>query len=353
MERLTTKSEILFFKKRRTSNNVQYAYATFIIRNDGFLPGALLYAYGLRLQQTKADIICFVSNGVSEKAIAALGCVYDFVIGIEEIFTDNINKKERNDLPYLFTRFHALRLGYDGDLGIHYKKVVMVDSDVLPICHYDHLFTLDTPAGILNERSDYLLHNDESGKYIVPDSVYENGTWRWHEVYDPICPHGKLIPAYITDRVSTDPVNMGVNACLYVLQPNIREFYQLLEKISEPLIQKTIREFRWPEMQYMTMVWSGKWHNIDPKFCGLKGYPDYRVLYGIHYAGHKPWLIEEQKPLLRMLKFPDYVLWCKYYISMIKSHPDLLAVKRLKRLYSVLDIPQVREKIVKIINKKI
>ena len=42
------------------------------------------------------------------------------------------------------------------------------------------------------------------GIYIYPASVNETGKWVWHGLYEPMCPHGKKIPQYITDRVKTD-----------------------------------------------------------------------------------------------------------------------------------------------------
>ena len=326
-------------KMKRDDGSSMYAYVTFLIRNDGYLPGALLYAYGLKLQKTTADSVCFVSDNISEQAVFALNCFYDLVFCVDEIYVENENKNERSDLPYLFTRFHALRLGHDGNLGTRYEKIVLADSDVLPIKYYDHLFTLNAPAGILNEKPEHLQVYDEYGQYVIPDTVYEKGEWLWHEVYNPICPHGEKIPAYITDRINTDSSNMGVNSALYVIQPSYDIYKTLIGELTDERIQNKIQKFRWPEMQYLTTAWSGLWHNIDLKFCGFKGYPDIKTLYGIHYAGRNPWLINDYKSLNRMLKFPDNIVWYANYLKLINDYPQLLKVRRLKKLYDLLNIP--------------
>ena len=331
------------FIKTKSTSTLRFAFVTFMIRDDGYLPGALLYGYALRAQQTKADIICLVSREISEHAIFTLKHIYDYVLSVDEIYVDNINKRDRTDLPYLFTRFHALRLGRNGDLGIGYDKIVVCDSDVLPIRHYDDLFLLNTPAGILNEKPEYFLRYDEYGCYVVPETAYEKGEWAWHKVYNPICPHGQRIPAYITDRVQEDIANMGVNSVLYVLQPDYNMFKKILEDISNKQIQDIISKFRWPEMQYLTMAWSGMWYNIDLRFSGFKGYPDYKVLYGIHYAGNKPWRINDRKTMKNRLKFPDVIIWYVYYLEMIRRYPLLLNTNRLKKLYTIINIPQIQK----------
>jgi len=59
------------------------AYVTFIIRNDSYMPGALVFAYALKLQNTKNDLICIVSENISDNAIKVLKVVYDDVFVID------------------------------------------------------------------------------------------------------------------------------------------------------------------------------------------------------------------------------------------------------------------------------
>ena len=122
----------------------KYAYVTFIIRNDSYLPGALVFAYALRLQNTKADLICIVSDNISEYAIDSLKLVYNDVIVIDEVYVPHDRRQERQDRPFLFSRFNAFRLGIDGDLNKKYEKIMVADCDLLPLHNYDELF--DLPA---------------------------------------------------------------------------------------------------------------------------------------------------------------------------------------------------------------
>lgn len=319
---------------RRADGSSRFAYVTLLMMNDNYLPGVLTLAYGLRRQKTQADLVCMVTPEITAEARYALGLLFDHVVEVEPLFVPYKRRQARQYIPYVFTRMHMLRLGVDGDLGLRYEKLVALDADVLPIKHYDHLFTLDTPAGILNESKSHFLDYDADGKYVIPPSVATEGTWRWHEAYNPICPHGQSIPQAITDRVKDDPSNMGVNTALIVVQPSLAEFAAVKADIQQPETLRYIGDlFEWPDMQYLTMRWSGAWHNVDIRFCGFSGYPNLAVLFGTHYAGLKPWHFHKEQAMARYGRFEDFQYWFKQYTVMVtKTHPKLQKVKRLQWL---------------------
>ena len=214
------------------------AYVTFIIRNDSFLPGALVFGYALRLQKTKNDLVCIVSENVSEMAKKSLGYIYDEVITIPEVYVPHDRRQERQDRPYLFSRFNAFRLGKDGDLGTAYDKIIIADCDILPLHNYDSLFDLQAPAGIINEKKEHCMLY-ENGKYIKPESVHVNGTWNWHEIYKDI-PHGSKIPLEITERIKTDKSNLGVHSSVCLYQPTMKFFNSIMDDLEDKKIAPII-----------------------------------------------------------------------------------------------------------------
>lgn len=321
---------------RREDGTRKYAFVTFIMMNDSFLPGALMLAYGLKKENYDADIVCMVTEKISQKTKETLSLLFDHVVEVEEIYIYHKRRQKRQDRPFLFTRFHAFRLGGDGDLGFNYDKIVMLDSDVFPLRNYDHLFTLNTPAGTVNEKREYCLEYDEKGKYIVTDDMIENKKWKWHQVYDPICPHGSKIPVDICNRVKEDPSNMGVNSSLLVLTPSMDEFHSIMEDIQKPEVQKYIGDiFNWPEMQYVTIRWKEKWTNVDLIFNGFGGYPDISILYGLHYAGFKPWSFKHKKKIYIMGQHKDFQFWYVNFIEMVtKDYPELMKFNKIRKLYN-------------------
>ncbi len=309
------------------------AYVTFIIRNDSYLPGALVFAYALRKQGTINDIICIVSNNITKKAIDNLKILYDDVIVMDEVYVAHERRHERQDRPFLFSRFNAFRLGKDGDLGKNYDKIIIADCDLLPIQNFDNLFKLSPPAGIINESKDYCMEYSD-GKYVIPDSVKINGNWKWHDVYKEI-PHSTKIPKEITDRVKADKNNMGVNASLMLFNPSMDLYNSIMEDLDKKEVQLEISQYNWPEMQYITLKLSGEWNNIDIKYSSFNGYPVIDVLNGIHYAGLKPWSIKN-KSIKSYGKFEDYQLWFSVYIKMLEEYP-LLQNGKLLRIKNYID----------------
>lgn len=307
------------------------AYVTFIIRNDSYLPGALVFGYALRLQNTTADLICIVSDNITEKAISSLKEVYDDVIVIDEVYVPHERRHERQDRPFLFSRFTAFRLGIDGDLNKKYEKIIIADCDILPLHSYDSLFSLNAPAGIINEKKEYCMEYNDEGRYVIPKSLEDKGTWNWHDVYSDV-PHGTLIPKEITDRVITDKTNMGVNASLMLFSPTMELYNSVMDDLENKEIQKEISLYNWPEMQYITVKLSGKWTNVDLKFSSFNGYPDIKYLNGIHFAGLKPWNIKN-KSLKSFGRFEDYKLWYYTYLKMCNNNSRLLENSKLKELY--------------------
>ncbi len=307
----------------------RYAYVTFIIRNDSFLPGALVFAFALRRQNTPHDLLCIVSSNVRAKSIQALRVLFDDVLVLDELYVKHEHRQERQDRPFLFSRFHALRLGADGDLGKAYEKVLVCDADVLPLRDYDRLFSVPAPAGILNEKKSYCMEY-EDGAYIIPDSVYEDGTWKWHRIYRDY-PMGSKIPYSITDRVLDDANNMGINAALYLFEPSMSLFESILSDTEEEKTQRRIASLPWPEMQYITAKLSGMWHNLDLRYASFNGYPMIDVLYGIHYAGIKPWQMRHRS-VRHFSKFEDYRLWHSVFLELTTAYPDTLISPKVRKL---------------------
>ncbi|WP_420641332.1 hypothetical protein [Candidatus Leptofilum sp.] len=317
---------------RQPNGRSRYAFVTFLMLNDSYLPGVLLLAHGLRRQKTEADLICMVTEEISRPARQALAHLYDEVIDVEKIFVPHKRVQKRPYLPYVFTRLHALRLGADGDLGHNYDKIALLDADLLPLHHYDHLFTLPTPAGTINERKTHVMAWGDDGNFIIPDSVAQDGTWNWHQIYAN-CPHGQPIPAKITRRVADDPTNMGVISSLLVLEPSLAEFNAIMEDIQSPDMRSLVGDaFDWPEMQYLTLRYAGRWTNVDLRFHSLNGYPNLDVLYGIHYTGFKPWQFRRAGSMDRYGRRADFRLWFKLYREMLQAQPLLQSNRKLRTL---------------------
>jgi len=308
------------------------AFVTLLMLNDGFLPGVLLQAYELLKQAPSIPRVCLVTEEITSVARSALLLLYDHVVLVDKIYVPHMRRQERQDRPYLLTKLQAMRLGPDGDVGLGYRKIVFLDADILPLKRFDQLFLLDTPAGILNERKSHFVAADSKGRFIKPKGVDISGRWIWHHVYRRVG-HGCRIPKDITERVRIDHSNLGVNTALMVLRPSLREYSGILKDVKRPSVRKLLSEsFDWPDMQYLTLKWSGSWVNIDISFCGFCGYPSLSSLCGTHYAGLKPWSFRNAGSFAHYSRFPDFQYWHQRFLRMMSSNPDFYRCSQLSRL---------------------
>ncbi len=310
-----------------------YAFVTFLIKNDSYLPGALLQAYSLKKQAIIADTICIVSEEITGQAISTLEIIFDRVIQLESIKTGLLNDQKRQYLSRIFTRLHALRLGGDGDLGCNYSKIIVLDADILPIRGYQQLFLVDSPGGILNEYREFTIaFSDEKEGKAEKSEKPLNGVWEWHQHYRNI-PHGIRIPKSITDNVIFDNNNYGINTALLIIEPSMEVFNEIIDDLNNEKILNYIKSnFRWPDMQYLTLKWSGSWHNVDLSYASFYGYPDIEVINGNHYAGVKPWQINNDSVIKKYRHYNDFRFWYSEFINMVKENRKLNNNKKLIKL---------------------
>jgi len=298
----------------------RYAYCTFLIENDRYLPGILTFAYALKKQEVSADFVCVVTDEVSMECSRLISCLYDYVFCVAQSRVKNANKGKRSDREKLFVRFSALEMLEKHHLK--YDKIILCDSDLLPLRNFSDLCYYPAPSGILNERKENVIGYGLENK------------WVWFDIYRDIPPK-TLIPREITDRVRTDVMNLGVNSAIYVLESDTIPYREIQEDLEDEKVKAQIAAYPWPDMQYMTCKLSGRWHNLDIRYASFNSFPDLHSIYGTHYAGMKPWDIQNRS-YLHYCRHDDYKLWICVYLNMMQEKRILLKSSRLKRLRDFL-----------------
>jgi len=327
-----------FMKNKEKKHKFAYAFGMFPFPKTGkaaYLDGCILGALGLKRQGVNADIICFVTPDINLQDRMKLAVVFDKVIrvpyispydmpddGDESLKTikmdpaifDNCNKYTKmHPYTHVFFKLHI----FNPDL-FPYEKVCFVDSDLVPMNYYDSLFMLDTPAGWVEYRK----------KFPYKES------YAWDRC--DFLKHGHPIPKIFTD-VDT-PGGADVNAGLMVVSPNKAEYNSMIKEITSPLsswmgpdkYHKGYYDFDfnnpigskfvpnsycYPEQNYLTKRYSGKWTFIE--FAFQSWTLDPCNSFGIHMAAFnpKPWfkqpagteikLSEKPQPYVKMFEDAD------------------------------------------------
>lgn len=290
----------------------KFAYAVGMFPNpkDGkaaYLDGCILAALGLKRQKTNADVICFITHDISKNDKKKLEVVFDKVIYVPyispydmggkgdlktimmdpEIFKNCPKYNKEHPYVHVFFKLHI----FNPDL-FPYEKVCFVDSDLVPLNYYDSLFMLDTPAGFVEYRK------------RIP--YLESFNWDRCDFLK----HGEDIPKELTDI--DKKTGSDVNAGLLLVKPNKKEYDAMIKEItspakkwigpnkihkgfytfdfSEPSGRTFIKDsYCYPEQNYLTKRYSGKWKYIEFAFQSWSRDPCNS--FGIHMAAFnpKPW----------------------------------------------------------------
>jgi len=311
------------FMKEGDKPKFAYAFGMFPNPKTGkaaYLDGCILGALGLKRQKTLADVICFITHDINDDDKKRLEVVFDKVIyvpyispydmggegDLKTIMMDpkifkNCNKySEKHPYSHVFFKLHI----FNPDL-FPYKKVCFVDSDLVPMNFFDSLFMLDTPAGWV--------------EYKKKTPYKESFHWDRCDFLN----HGSKIPKIFTD-VDT-PGGADVNAGLMVISPNKKEYESMINELTSPLeswmgptkLHKGFYDFNfdvlsgrkfiknsycYPEQNYLTKRFSGKWTYIE--FAFQSWTLDPCNSFGIHMAAFnpKPWFKQPVGSELRIKK---------------------------------------------------
>jgi uncharacterized protein (DUF3820 family) len=316
------------FMKKKGKHKFAYAFGMFPFPKTGkaaYLDGCILGALGLKRQRVNADIICFVTPDISFADRQKLALVFDDVIRVPyispydmpddgdealktikmdpAIFKNCNNYSKMHPYTHVFFKLHI----FNPDI-FPYEKVCFVDSDLVPMNYFDSLFMLDTPAGWVEYRKKF---------------PYKEG-YAWDRC--DFLQHGQPIPKIFTD-IDT-PGGGDVNAGLLVISPSKKEYNSMISEITSPLqswmgpekYHKGFYDFNfddpvgrkfvpnsycYPEQNYLTKRYSGKWTFIE--FAFQSWTLDPCNSFGIHMAAFnpKPWFKQPAGTSIQFTEKPE------------------------------------------------
>ncbi len=301
------------FMKKSGKAKFAYAFGMFPNPKNGkaaYLDGCILGALGLKRQKTHADVICFITHDISQSDKKRLEVVFDKVIYVPyispydmggsgnlktimmdpDIFKNCPNYTKEHPYSHVFFKINV----FNPKL-FPYEKVCFVDSDLVPFNYYDSLFMLDAPAGWVEYRK----------------KLPYQSSFHWDRC--DYLKHGEKIPKIFTD--TGDPGASDVNAGLFLVEPNQKEYDSLISELTSPVSKwmgptkvhkgfydiefdqnKSIigrkfvdSSYCYPEQNYLTKRYSGKWTYIEYAFQSWTLDPCNS--FGIHMAAFnpKPW----------------------------------------------------------------
>jgi lipopolysaccharide biosynthesis glycosyltransferase len=250
-------TSIISSKNSKASS--EYAYVSVLYGNNEYFLGALMLGYCLSKIESKYDKVLLTTPDVPTHQIEILIKFYN-VIEIPYLRINDASFAENNTIfRDVFTKFNVFNL-------IQYKKILLMDLDMLVLKNMDHLFELKAPAARLR------MSGLKTGELCPPDFI-------------------KLVK---NESTGFDEVQGGVNAGLMLLVPSLGELEAIMQELKQPLPYK-VHE---PEQDYLSYRYRGKWTDIDCRYNYqvlmqiLVDNHQYSIhdLYNLHYSWYlNPW----------------------------------------------------------------
>ena len=162
------------------SKKENYAYVYILLKSsDSYLKyiiAAFVSAYSLRKQNTKYDIVVLVDKYIYNNYYNLLKILFDKIKLIEVLLPHKnlIKDIQRESWKYLYNKIHLFKL-------IEYKKILMINVNILPLKNYDYIFNYNTPAGIFIKKdyeADFINFENKT--------IYVNREDNWVKRYKKI-----------------------------------------------------------------------------------------------------------------------------------------------------------------------
>ncbi|XP_061571780.1 glycogenin-2 [Cololabis saira] len=110
-----------------------------LVTSDSYVQGAVVVARSLRRHGTTRRIVVMVTPNISEQSRLALRSVFDAVVAVDVMDSEDqvrLSLLGRPELGSTFTKIHCWTL-------VQFSKCVFLDADTLVLCNVDDLFERD------------------------------------------------------------------------------------------------------------------------------------------------------------------------------------------------------------------
>lgn len=282
------------------SNDIKqkYAYITLVMRNDNYVPGAIVLAHSLNMTKTKYDKICMITNDVSSKSRKLLKKYYDKVIKVPYIKHKTLpmkSKKQKelynNWIDVSYTKFNCL-------LFEEYDKICFLDADLIIINNIDHLFNMECNNAAMFRN--YWIENSKQSQNKMSDIPF-NGIISPNLVKKGL-DHSFVLFGHLI--IMKPDKNDYKDYLKYLNSYNIFGFKNCISMADETSIsafQSLIKNRSWSQLdhRYNIILWHLK-DLVSPK----------EKIYIIHcITTPKPWKFINSDNL----EWIDYEIWLQFY----------------------------------------
>ena len=325
---------------KKVNRDPHYAYVFLVMINDSYVPGVLAAAASIRIAGTKHDIVCMVTDDVSDVARRMLHSVVDHIMPVTHLeYEIKPLKLERQNKIYgswiasSFTKWNALAL-------VEYDKVLFMDADIIILESIDHIFDMSAPAATFSSPwAKNYTREYNSGEFSLKYTIRHGG---------------QVTPTQIKDAFKGGYCFI---ASLVLLSPNMDEYDELLNMINsmQPFGLDSYSTVDEQSLAYYySTIRPRTWTHIHQRYNFIIHKPQWlakgdvpKVLHYFHKL--KPWSSE-----LSWNETPwntDNIWWYYIYMWLCRCNPKRESAEKIiprKHLDMLSDEPDFRFKFTKL-----
>jgi lipopolysaccharide biosynthesis glycosyltransferase len=299
---------------------IKKAYVLLCMKGDHYGPGVIACAYSLRQTGTSNDIVCMVTDDVSQEMRAAISTVctvkkVEYLnFPVKALITQKQEEMYGRWLSQSFTKGQCLALYNE------YQKIIFIDADMIVTQNIDHLFELDAPAGTFS--SPWAKEFDTAGPYSLAGYPTEHrAKVPWNQIYNNLTKSGYTF--------------IG---SLILLEPTQENYARFLVNIKNQVQKQGAYGYRcWSthDEQSIIEAFPTDWTNIHQRYNFIchksvwiqSGQNKTYVPHTLHYfADKKPWMHPIDKKWTSTIYNTDiiwwYLFWC--WTSLHKKEFELI-----------------------------
>ncbi|CAK0895566.1 unnamed protein product [Prorocentrum cordatum] len=221
---------------KRARSGDRYAYVVALWGpSPEYLLGALALGWSLRRHGAAHDLVALHADDLPAGAVELLrrgGWAPHQVPHVEACGALFQEWTRNGRFAQVFTKIRVLGL-------VQYRKVLLLDADIIVNANIDDLFDLPAPAAMARgPRCGYAHGERIDGEFFFGGS--QGDEWSWGQTG-------------------------GINAGVMLLEPDEQTLAQCLLEITDPRHPEHVPG-NGPEQDYLSRFWAGEWRHLDVSY---------------------------------------------------------------------------------------
>ncbi|KAF7730826.1 hypothetical protein EC973_001344 [Apophysomyces ossiformis] len=297
-----------------SKTSLKTAWVTVLTRTNQYVAGVLTLKYALDKLGSAYPLLILHTSAVTEDVLDTLRQAGCLLRQIEPI-------RPKGQVHYLFEHFSEIwtkLAAWDQD---DYDRLVLLDSDMLPLQNLDELMTLPTPDARWVLASHACVCNPQKIKTYPASWIPSNCMYTYCD-------------SATTDFTSSK--SNYFNSGLVVFTPSKSLFNEMLEKLHQTPDPSV---YKFGDQDLLNEIFESRWTPISYVYNALKTLcVSHKPMWvqskvkNVHYILSKPWEVDMENPAVKDEPYMElYRLWWESYhgaISRINGPiPDVLLLK--------------------------